>query len=338
MSLTPKLLKDAQIKLNNTHNPVFMPQFGFGTAANADELEINKEAIKVAVRDAGIRCIDTARFYGGGKIEYAVGEAIEELINEKVVTREELFITTKIWPNQWNKAQESLDKSLKALKLDYVDLLLQHWPICFPEIVNPATGELYGTPHDEKTGKPLYDETGDYITTYKQMDAIYNSPNNTKVRAIGVSNYAVSQLERVLADDTIKTKPSVLQVELNPQLNQEELVKFCTKHGIVVTGYSPLGSTGAPILKLPELNEIAKAHDITAYDVVVSWFIKKNLVVIPRSLNLQRVAKMKYYYDLTDDEVAKIDQIGIDKPYRHIDEDFTAILPGFTGRVKTENK
>lgn len=338
MSLTPKLLKDCQLTLNHTNTKITIPQYGFGTASPKDQLEITKEAVKVAIRDAGIRHIDTARFYGGGKVEYMIGEALEELFNEKVVTREELFITTKVWPNYWDKVQESLDISLKALKVDYVDLFLQHWPLCLPRITNPKTGEVYGVPHDTKTGECLYEKDGDYITTYKQMDAIYNDPKNNQVRAIGVCNYAPSELQRLFDDGSIKTKPSVVQVELNPQLVQLELVKFAADHDIVITGYSPLGSTGAPILKLPEIKAVADSYGITAYDVVISWLIQKKHVVIPRSLNPERIAKIKNYYELPEEAIAKIDQIGIDKPFRHIDEDFTSVLPGFTGRTKTPNE
>lgn len=337
MTLTPKLLKDCTLKLEHTIAPVSIPQYGFGTASPPDQLDLTKEAVKVAIRDAGVRHIDTARFYGVGKIEYVIGEAIDELIRENVITREELFITTKVWPTYWDRARESLEISLKALKTDYVDLLLQHWPLCFSKVVNPESGEWYGKPHDPETGAILYDKSGDYITTYKQIDAIYNDPNNTQVRAIGVSNYDIPQLERLFSDDTIKTKPSVVQVELNPQLTQASLADFCAKHNIVVTGYSPLGSTGAPILKLPEIVAIAKNHGITPYDVVISWFMKKRFVVIPRSLNVERIAKLTSYYDLTEEDVAAIDQIGVNNAYRHIDEDFAAVLPGFTGRTKTEN-
>ncbi|XBW36838.1 hypothetical protein QEN19_002417 [Hanseniaspora menglaensis] len=335
MSLPAKYLKDCQIKLGHTLTPVTMPQYGFGTASPMDQLEITKESVKVAIKEAGVRHIDTARFYGYGKIEYIIGEAIQELIAEKVITREELFITTKVWPTYWDKAKESLDISLKALQIDYVDLLLQHWPFCYPKIVNPETGEWYGNPKDPKTGKVLYETEGDFFTTYRQIDAIYNDPSNKSVKAIGVSNFNVQQLEKIFNDDTIKTKPSVLQVELNPQLTQVELYDYCNSHGIVLTGYSPLGSTGAPILKLPEIQEIAKFHKITPYDVVISWFMIKKLVVIPRSLNPKRIATMKYYYDLPSEDIAKIDNIGVTKPFRHIDEDFAAILPGFTGRTKT---
>ncbi|KAL6931756.1 hypothetical protein ACO0R3_003222 [Hanseniaspora guilliermondii] len=337
MSLQKKLLTEAKLKLHNTKTEVFIPQYGFGTASAPDQLEETKTALKAAVK-AGVRNIDTARYYGNGHIEYAIGEAIQELIKEGVVTREDLFITTKVWPNYWNRAADSLETSLKALQVDYVDLLLQHWPLCFPQVVNEKTGELIGKPHDEN-GEPIYEKDGDYIVTFQQINKILDDPaNGKKVRAIGVSNYDVLKLERVFADESIKNKPSVLQVELNPQLNQTELIDFCTKKGITVIGYSPLGSSGAPILKLPELKEIGDKHGIKPYDVVISWFISKNLVVIPRTINPDRFKDIKYYYELPEEDIKKIDQIGETKPYRHIDEDFAHVLPGFTGRTKTENE
>ena len=337
MSLKKQLLTEAKLKLNNTKTDVFIPQYGFGTASAPEELEETKATLKAAVK-AGVRNIDTARYYGNGHIEYAVGEAIQDLIKEGVVTREELFITTKVWPTYWNRAADSLNTSLKALQVDYVDLFLQHWPLCFPQITNEKTGELIGKPHDEN-GEPIYEKDGDYLVTYKQLDRILDDPiNGKKVKSIGVSNYDFVKLERIYADDTIKNKPSAIQVELNPQLNQKDLIDFSTKKGITVIGYSPLGSTGAPILKLPELKEISDKYGIKPYDVVISWFISKNLVVIPRSINPDRFKDIKYYYELPDEDIKKIDQIGEQNPYRHIDEDFAKILPGFTGRTKTPNE
>ncbi|CAI8503251.1 unnamed protein product [Hanseniaspora opuntiae] len=313
MSLQKKLLFEAKLKLHNSKTDVFIPQYGFGTASAPDQLEETKAALKAAVK-AGVRNIDTARYYGNGHIEYAIGEAIQELIKEGVVTREDLFITTKVWPNYWNRAADSLETSLKALQVDYVDLLLQHWPLCFPQVVNEKTGELIGKPHDEN-GEPIYEKDGDYIVTFQQMDKILDDPvNGKKVKAIGVSNY------------------DVLTV------GETKLIDFCTEKGITVIGYSPLGSSGAPILKLPELKEIADKHGIKPYDVVISWFLSKNLVVIPRTINPDRFKDIKCYYELPEEDIKKIDQIGETKPYRHIDEDFAHVLPGFTGRTKTDNE
>ena len=336
MYLKTQSLTKAKIKLNNNKSEVFIPQYGFGTASHPDQLEETKAALKAAVK-AGVRHIDTARFYGNGAIEYALGEAIQELIKEGVVTREELFITTKVWPNYWNRAADSLNISLKALQVDYVDLLLQHWPLCFPEVYNKETGKLIGKPHDDD-GNPMYEKDGDYLVTFQQLSRILDDPiNGKKVKSIGVSNYDILKLERVYADDTIKNKPSAIQVELNPQLNQQDVIDFCTTKGITIIGYSPLGSNGDPILKLPEIKETADKYGIKPYDVVISWFIKKKLVVIPRSVNPDRFKDIKNYYVLTEEDIKKIDHIGEINPYRHIDEDFAKVLPGFTGRTKTTN-
>ncbi|KAL6937457.1 hypothetical protein ACO0RG_003964 [Hanseniaspora osmophila] len=327
--MSEKLLATkVDFKLNNGK---LMPAFGLGTANPKERILETKEAVKTAVK-AGYRMIDTAAFYG---TEETIGEALQELFKEGVVKREELFITTKVWPNRWDEVEESLELSLKKLQLDYVDLLLQHWPLCFPRITNPKTGDLIGKPKDEK-GKPVYEHEGNYLETYKQMERIYLNEHDHKVRSIGVCNYSIDYLENLFDDPTIRTVPSVNQVELNPQNPQVELVKFCQSRGILMTGYSPLGSSGAPILKLSLIKELSEKLDLTTNEVVHSYLISKGIVVIPRSLNGERIKSNIYYKKLSKEQIDLIDNIGKTDPYRHIDEDFAAPLPGFTGRTPTD--
>ncbi|KAH3901712.1 D-arabinose 1-dehydrogenase (NAD(P)(+)) ARA1 SCDLUD_001485 [Saccharomycodes ludwigii] len=316
-----------------------IPVVGLGTASPSDRAPETKEAVITAIEKGGLRHIDTAWFYGTEKF---IGEALQEVFSRGKVKREDLFITTKVWPVYWDNASESIDISLKDLQLDYVDLVLQHWPLCFPKILKPGSNgngvpQYIGVPHDSETGEPLVESEKDYLTTYKQLQSIVLDPRDHRVKNIGVSNYPIGYLNKLLSDPDIKITPAINQVEINPQCPQLELAEFCHEKGILMTAYSPMGSSGAPILKLPEIVELAKKYNCSGNDIVISYLIRRGIVVIPRSLNLQRIAKdFQNYILLTDEDVDNINQIGIKNPFRHIDEDFAKSIPGFTGRTKTK--
>lgn len=310
----------------NLNNGTRIPAVGLGTANPKDKWPQTKEAVKAAVK-AGFRQIDTAWAYG---TEEYIGEALQELFAEGVVKREDLFITTKVWPNHWDQAEKSLNESLKRLQLDYVDLLLQHWPFCFVKKQDPeGSGQLMNHPQHED-GSPFYDTAGDWLETYKQIEAIYLAENDTRVRAIGVSNYPIEYLERLFKE--CKTVPAINQVELHPRLPQRELCDYCNKHGILMTSYSPLGSNGAPNLKIPLVQELASKYNANGNDVLVSYHIRQGTIVIPRSLNLDRISKGLGFVPLTKEELDKLNQYGAEHEYRYIDEAFCVCVPGFTGR------
>lgn len=116
-----------------------------------------------------------------------------------------------MWPVLWDEVDRSLNESLKALGLEYVDLLLQHWPLCFEKIRDPkGISGLVKTPVDD-SGKTMYAADGDYLETYKQLEKIYLDPNDHRVRAIGVSNFSIEYLERLIKE--CRVKPTVNQVE-----------------------------------------------------------------------------------------------------------------------------
>ncbi|CCF59169.1 hypothetical protein KAFR_0G01350 [Kazachstania africana CBS 2517] len=308
-------------KLNNGTT---IPALGFGTYAPRERIPETKQAVKAAIK-AGYRHIDTAWVY---ESEPYVGEAIKEMIEEGEVSRSDLFVTTKVWPVYWDNVEKSLNESLEALGLDYVDLLLQHWPLCFPRVEDEKNGVngLVAYPEDDE-GKPLLNEKGDFLETYRQIEKIYLNPDDHRVRAIGVSNYAIEYLEALFKE--CKVKPVVNQVEIHPHLPQLELNKFCHNHGILLTAYSPLGSDGAPNLKIPLVHQLAEKYDMSLNDILISYHIRKGNTVIPRSLNPVRIASTIEFAPFTQEELKQLDNVGIEEPARFVDAAFAQQIPGF---------
>lgn len=308
------------------NNGTRIPALGLGTANPPEKLAETKQAVKAAVK-AGYRQIDTAWAYG---TEPYVGAAIKELLEEGSIKREDLFITTKVWPVMWDNAEESLQGSLSSLGVDYVDLLLQHWPICYNKQKDEHDIGGYVRNPVKADGKPDYNETGDYLETYKQIEKIYLDPKDNRVRAIGVSNFPIEYLKRVFKE--CRVKPTLNQVEAHPHLPQLEMVKFCHENDMLLTAYSPLGSHGAPNIKLPLVQELSEKYQVSANDVLISYHIRLGNIVIPRSINPVRISSNIQFVPLLKEEVEKLSDIGVKNPKRYIDESWNAIVPGFTGK------
>jgi 2,5-diketo-D-gluconate reductase A len=252
------------LRLNDGHT---IPQIGLGTASLNDE---QVAPVIVTAIEAGYRHIDTAYRYGNQR---GVGQGIRE----SGITREELFVTTKLDGEfQGNeRAIAGLDECLRQLGLDYVDLLLIHWPL------------------------PQRDA---YISTWKTFEQLVAAG---KVRSIGVSNFKPAHLERLLAAATIR--PAVNQIQLNPRITRTEHVAYDRAHDIVTVAWSPLGQ-GNDLLTEPTLATIAAKYGKTPAQVVLRWDIDLGLVAIPRSSNPARLAQNIDLFDftLTADEVAAI--------------------------------
>jgi len=204
-----------------------------------------------------------------------VGEGLKEAFASGI-KREDIFITTKLWCTYHSRVEEALDKSLKSLGLDYVDLYLMHWPLA----MNP-NGVSYScldyksltqsTGNHEKFPK-LPDGSRDlvkdwsHISTWKSMEKLMATG---KVKAIGVANYSVRFLEQLLPEATIV--PAVNQIENHPSLPQQEIVDFCQSKGIHITAYSPLGSSGSPMFKAEPVVELAKKRNVTPASILLSY-------------------------------------------------------------------
>jgi 2,5-diketo-D-gluconate reductase A len=251
------------------NNGVRIPQLGFGVwrVPNAASIPAVAKALEV-----GYRHIDTAAMY---RNEEGVGEAIRA----SGVAREEVFVTTKIWPSDFGReaALPAVEASLKRLDLEYVDLLLLHWPA---------------------PGRDLY------VETWRELERL---ADDNRVRAIGVSNFHAHHLRR-LVDET-DTVPVLNQVELHPTLTQSALRAVHDELGIVTEAWSPLGQSVD--LTHPAITAIAERLDRTPAQVIIRWHLQIGNVVIPKSVTPTRIEENVDVFDfeLSDAEVADIEAL-----------------------------
>ena len=174
--------------------------------------------------------------------------------------REEIFVVTKLWNTYSSRAELGLDKSLKALGLDYVDQFLVHWAVG----MNPNGNDDKFPKLPDGSRDILWDH--DHTATWKQMEALLDTG---KTRSIGVCNYSVPYLEKLLA--TAKVVPAANQIENHPALPQQEVVDFCKADGTHVSGYSPLGSTGGPLMKAEPVLKVAERKGASPGTVLLSY-------------------------------------------------------------------
>ena len=246
------------IELNDGH---FIPQLGLGTWPLDDD---QAATAVVQALEAGYRHIDTAVKYGN---ERGVGNGIRA----GGVDRGELFITTKL-DGQFQgeeKAAEGLEGSLRRLGLDYVDLLLIHWPL------------------------PARD---DYVSTWRTFERLQSEG---KVRSIGVSNFKPAHLERLMAETDVV--PAVNQIQLSQAITRSAEREFHREHGIVTESYSPLGGSGADLLSAPILTQLGEKHGKTPGQLVLRWHIQQGLVTIPKTANPDRMSENMDVFDFTLD-------------------------------------
>jgi len=252
------------LRLNDGHT---MPQIGLGTASLNDETIAR---VLVTAIEAGYRHIDTAYRYGNQR---GVGKGIRD----SGVKREELFVTTKLDGEfQGNeRALAGLDECLRQLDLEYVDLLLIHWPL-------PQRNE--------------------YISTWKTFEQLHAS---SKARSIGVSNFKPAHLDRLFAESTVR--PVANQIQLSPRITRTDHVAYDRAHEIVTVAWSPLGQ-GKGLLDEPVLATIAAKYGKTPAQVVLRWNIELGIATIPRSSNPERLAQNLDIFDfaLTGDEIAAV--------------------------------
>ncbi|WP_339824325.1 aldo/keto reductase [Paenibacillus sp. FSL R7-0163] len=258
------------------HNGVNMPWLGLGVFKVEEGAELI-QAIKSAIKH-GYRSIDTAAIYEN---ETGVGQAIQEALQENNLSREELFVTSKVWTADmgYEETIAAYETSLAKLGLEYLDLYLIHWPV-----------------------------KGKYKESWRALETLYKEG---RVKAIGVSNFQIHHLEDVLKDAEIK--PMVNQVELHPYLNQQELLDFCKEQGIQLEAWSPLMQ--GQLFDQPVLKQIAAKHDKSVAQVIVRWDLQRGIITIPKSTKEHRIIENVDVFDfnLSDEDMTLINSLNQDQ-------------------------
>jgi diketogulonate reductase-like aldo/keto reductase len=217
--------------------------------------------------EAGYRHFDTAKVYGN---EEGVGEGIRN----SGLPREEIWLTTKLWPTDQLRVRKAFEASLAKLNIGYIDLYLVHWP----------------TP-------------GLVTRTWKAMEELYGGGN---CKAIGVSNHSISQLSQILR--SAKIPPAVNQVKFSPFGFDQQLLDFCNRHGIVTEAYSPL--TKGTKLQDTRLRAIAAKYQKSPTQILIRWALQKGTVVLPKSQNREHIKENAQVFDfaITAQDMGQLDR------------------------------
>lgn len=248
-----------------------IPQLGFGVfKVDPDETE----RIVTDALEAGYRHIDTAAIYGN---EVGVGRAIAK----SGIPRDELYITTKLWNSDQGtqSAYDAIDLSLEKLGLDRVNLYLIHWP----------------TPQ-----RDLYAES---------WQALQKIRDDGKTDSIGVSNFQIPHLERIVAESGVV--PAVNQIELHPTFQQRELRAWGAEHGMAIESWGPLGQGKYDLFGMPAIAEAAAAHGVTPAQVVIRWHLQSGIIVFPKSNSAERIQQNfdVFGFELSAAQMAAIDAL-----------------------------
>lgn len=245
-----------------------MPLNGIGTYSLTGDTCYN--SISSAL-DSGVRLIDTAYMYHN---EEEIGKAIRD----SGIPREEIFVTTKIYPTQFDNPEEAIELALEKLDIEYIDLMLLH---------HPGDGD---------------------VEAYKAMEKYVESG---KIHSIGLSNWYVEELEEFLPQ--VDITPALVQNEIHPYYQENDVIPYIQNLGIVVQGWYPFGGRGhtSELLNDNTIVDIAKKHDVSSAQVILRWNLQKGVVVIPGSSNPEHIKENTeiYHFELSEEEMNKINEL-----------------------------
>ncbi len=280
-----------------------IPGVGMGTfGSDRFSSEEVSSAVAGAIR-CGYRMFDCAACYGNEK---EIGEVFKAAFDEGVVERKELYIMTKVWNDMHERVEESCKKSIADLQCEYIDIFFIHWP--FPNYHAPGCDVDSRNPNS----KPFSVE--EFMNTYRQCEELVEKG---LIRHIGISNMTIPKLEAVLP--LMKIMPAACEFELHPCFQQQELFDYIAAHNIQPVGYMPLGSPRRPErdicpediadLEMPEMVEIAKAHNCHPALIALKWANQRGQIPIPFSVHEKNyVSNLKCLTEdpLSEEEMAKI--------------------------------
>ncbi|EAZ15107.1 hypothetical protein OsJ_30521 [Oryza sativa Japonica Group] len=278
-----------------------MPRVGMGTAAFPFTSSEDTTAAMLRAIELGYRHFDTARIYA---TEGCVGEAVAEAVRRGLIaSRADVFVTSKIWCSDLHAGRvvPAARETLRNLGMDYVDLLLVHWPVSL-------TPGNYDFPFP-KGGDPAVVRHGGRVAR------AWRSANRLGLaRAIGVSNFSAKKLEQLLSLAAVR--PAVNQVEVNPMWQQRTLREVCRREGVQLCGYSPLGAKGTPwgsaaVMDSGVLQEIAGAKGKTLAQICLRWLYEQGDVLLVKTYNEKRMKENLdiFNWELTDEERERISQL-----------------------------
>ncbi|XP_055979970.1 aldo-keto reductase family 1 member D1 [Sorex fumeus] len=293
-----------------------IPIIGLGTFSDPKSTPAGSclTAVKMAL-DLGYRHFDGAYLY---RNEHEVGQAFKEKIREGMLQREDLFYCGKLWCTHLEPVmvRPYLERTLKCLQVDYVDLYIIELPMAF----KPGD-DFY--PKDEN-GQWLFHPT-DLCATWEALEACKDAG---LVKSLGVSNFNRRQLELILNKPGLKYKPVSNQVECHPYFTQSKLLKFCQQHDIVIVAYSPLGTcrdprwvnvSSPPLLEDALLVSLGKKYNKTVAQIILRFNIQRGVVVIPKSFNPERIKENFQIFDfsLSEEDMKRIE--ALDKNVRFVE-------------------
>ncbi|PMC34877.1 aldo/keto reductase [Bacillus sp. UMB0899] len=258
------------------NNGVKMPWLGIGVFKVVEGPDL-VDALKAAIKH-GYRSIDTAAIYEN---EEGVGEGIREGLKDSAISREDLFVTSKVWNADlgYELTLNAFENSLQKLGLDYLDLYLIHWPV-----------------------------EGKYKDAWRALETLYKQG---KVKAIGVSNFQIHHLEDLMKSAEIK--PMINQVEYHPRLTQKELREFCQKHEIQLEAWSPLMQ--GELLDNDTLQSVAVKYQKSIAQIILRWDLQNGVITIPKSTKEHRIVENASIFDfeLTKEDMEKINSLNENK-------------------------
>lgn len=287
MDITPRVPKDlAKVGVFDFESRTVMLGSGYEMPINGlGTYSLHGDECRNSVRSAlenGVRLIDTASAYGN---EEEIGQAIRKAIDDGIVKREELFVVTKIYPgDEMANPEKAIQACLDRLDIGYVDMMLLHHP-----------------------------DAND-VKAYKAMEQFVK---DGKIRSIGLSNWYVEELTEFLPQ--VDTVPALIQNEIHPYYQENDVISFIQEKGIVVQGWYPLGGRGhtAELLGDPVIFQIAKAHGVFSAQVILRWNLQKGVVVIPGSSSPDHIKETieLYHFKLSEEEVRQIN--ALDREEKH---------------------